>query len=73
VADTTPIYERLKRRRESLDVSLDQVAQRLGFHDITGLSRWERGFKKSIPHKKTPEDYKRVLDEFAREQKAAAR
>ena len=64
--------ERLRRRREALDVSLDLVARRMG---ITGsapaLSRWERELAVNLPKKKTPAEYRAALDAIAEEREAA--
>lgn len=62
------VRERLRRRREALDVSLDFVAVRLGIKgSAPALSRWERDLAENLPKKKTADEYRQVLEAIAAE------
>jgi DNA-binding XRE family transcriptional regulator len=45
------LYERIKKRREELDLSQDELAQKLGYKSRSTIAKIEKGGKRHYPIK----------------------
>ena len=61
----------LRKRRKRLGISLDELGAELEV-DISGISRFERGFRVDLPHGKGRADYEAALSRIEGRRQGAA-